>query len=70
MRDNTTIPSANRGSLIGALGDVRFRVGRELVTTAPASGTLYLGVNDNEYSDNTGSFDVFIKIHSLPTAKN
>jgi hypothetical protein len=60
------VPSAGVGALIGFLrlpsGQVSqaFFVGTQLQFTAPADGRLFLLVNDDNYNDNSGSFDVRI----------
>lgn len=48
--------------LIGAIGDVRFPVGRQLRFIAPASGHLLFGINDKDVRDNRGSFAVRIDV--------
>jgi len=50
------------GGLIGAIADTRFFVGREKRFTAPASGRLLLGVNDRDAGNNTGAFDVRVRL--------
>lgn len=60
------VPSAGVGALIGFIrlpnGQVTqaFFVGSQLSLTAPADGRLFLLVNDDNYNDNSGSFDVRI----------
>ena len=50
-------PGINCWSLIGRIGGgPPFAVGTSLTLTAAASGALDLGVNDNNYVDNTGSW--------------
>jgi hypothetical protein len=50
------------GTLVGALGDVRFAIGRERRFSAPSSGTLLLGVNDRDTSNNQGEFEVSVAL--------
>lgn len=52
------------GALIARAGDASepFFVGDRRSVTAPASGRLYLGVNDDHLADNTGQFDVTVGI--------
>jgi hypothetical protein len=51
------------GALIGRIGhSPPFFVGSSGVVVAPTVGRLYLGVNDDDYRDNTGSFEVTITI--------
>ncbi len=51
------------GGLVAALGDTRFFVGRELKLRAPATGRLYLGVNDDDAGNNSGHFDARVRAH-------
>lgn len=61
------LPSAGVGALIGYIRTTSgqlsapFLVGSNLSTTAPTDGRLILAVNDDNYSDNTGSFSVRIR---------
>jgi hypothetical protein len=53
-------------SLIARIGTGQpFEVGSSILVTA-TSGRLYLGVNDNSFSGNTGIWTVKIKIGGLP----
>jgi hypothetical protein len=60
------VPNAGVGALIGFIrltsGQVSqaFYVGSQLTFNAPADGRLYLLANDDNYNDNSGSFDVRI----------
>lgn len=60
------VPTAGVGALIGYLmqsggGTTQpFLVGSQLIFTAQTDGRLYLLVNDDDYSDNSGSFSVRI----------
>lgn len=62
-------PSAGAGALIGVLRTTGgqqsqpFLVGTQLTFTAPADGRLYLLINDDNYSDNSGSFSVRIQVN-------
>ena len=38
-----------------------FLIGSQLRFTAPADGRLFLAINDDNYSDNSGSFSVRIR---------
>ncbi len=70
------LPSAAEGPapcfcLIGRIGDgPAFFVGRAKSFVAPATGTLWLGINDFNLTDNTGEFTVSISQpeHSQPVA--
>jgi hypothetical protein len=49
------------GALIGKIGNGRpFGIGNQTSIVAPASGVLFLGVNDDAFGDNQGSFQVTI----------
>ena len=55
-------------SLVGRIGSgPPFEVGSAVTVTA-TSGELYLGVNDGDFSDNSGSWAVRIKIGGMPPA--
>lgn len=60
------VPTAGVGALIGYIrlsnGQTSqpFLVGSQLTLTVPTDGRLYLLVNDDNYSDNSGSFSVRI----------
>ena len=68
----TTFPdsAAPCWSLIARIGNgTPFAVGPSLKFTATAAGVLYLGVNDNNFADNSGSWKVSIeKGGGLPPA--
>jgi hypothetical protein len=50
-------------SLIGLMGDSpAFQVGPSFIAHDVEGGELYLLYNDNEYGDNTGSFDVTVTV--------
>jgi hypothetical protein len=54
-------------SLVARIGTgPPFEVGTSNLAVASASGLLYLGVNDGDFSDNSGSWTVNIKIGGLP----
>jgi len=56
------VPNSGVGALIGYIRTADgqtsqpFFVGSQLTWTAPADGRLYLAINDDNYSDNSGSF--------------
>jgi hypothetical protein len=65
LQDDTTLPSAITGALIGRIGEEdghAFSVGRWSVLAAPTKGTLYLAMNDNVYEDNAGFITVQIVV--------
>lgn len=56
-----SLPATLRGALVGRIGNGRpFGIGNQTSITAPATGPLYLGVNDDEFGDNSGEFTVTI----------
>lgn len=58
----TGFDKSGHAGLVGAIGDTRFAVGRQLRFTAPANGHLLLGINDRDVRDNRGSFAVRIDV--------
>src|SRR3954471_10310202 len=53
------LPGALAGALIGRIDNgLPFGIGDQTTITAPASGLLYLGTNDDIVSDNSGQFQV------------
>ena len=55
------IPQAFAGALIGRIDSGQpFGIGNQTSIVIPASGLLYLGVNDDNVGDNTGQFQVAI----------
>jgi hypothetical protein len=64
-QDDTQLPSVPVGTLIVRMGEDdahMLSVGRWSVLTAPAEGTLYLAMNDNNYEDNAGFITVQIVV--------
>jgi hypothetical protein len=56
------LPSVNAGALIGRVGNSQpFGIGNQTSVPMPFDGILYLAVNDDERSDNTGEFVVSIR---------
>jgi hypothetical protein len=61
------VPTAGPGALIGYIRTTDgqtsqpFLIGSQLTLTVPADGRLYLAINDDDYSDNGGSFSVKIR---------
>jgi hypothetical protein len=72
-----TYPVANlgAGALIGYIrtqnGQITqpFAVGSSQTLTAPVDGRLFLLINDNDYSDNSGQFNVRVMSTSSPTTQ-
>ena len=56
------LPSVNAGALIGRVGNSQpFGIGDQASVPMPFDGILYLAVNDDERSDNTGAFVVSVR---------
>jgi hypothetical protein len=56
------MPGIPAGALLGRIGanGAPFAIGNQTTVAMPGAGPLYLGVNDDERSDNTGAFVVTI----------
>lgn len=53
------LPQFLEGALIGRVGNGQpFAIGSQTSIEMPASGILYLGINDDDVSDNAGHFNV------------
>lgn len=62
VADRAPLPSALAGALIGRIGNgAPFGIGNQTTVPMPASGELFLGVNDDEVGDNSGGFVVDVK---------
>ena len=58
---NAPMKQVLAGALIGRIGNgAPFAVGNQTITM-PASGVLFLGVNDDGFADNKGNFQVVIR---------
>ena len=56
------VPTNGVGTLIGKVGNsVAFPIGSNVTVTMPADGRLMLGINDNEFGDNSGAYSVTAK---------
>jgi hypothetical protein len=56
------LPNVNAGGLIGRIGNgAPFGIGDQASVPMPNDGVLYLAVNDDERSDNTGEFVVQLR---------
>lgn len=54
-----SLPTVPGGALIGRIGNGKpFGIGDQTTITAPATGPLYLGINDDVFTDNQGEFVV------------
>ena len=58
---NSPLPRNFAGALIGRVGTTVFPIGNQSTVTMPASGQLFLGVNDDGFEDNVGEFRVDIR---------
>jgi hypothetical protein len=55
------IPAANAGALIGRVGTgMAFGIGDQTSVPMPLDGVLFLAVNDDDWTDNSGAFVVSI----------
>ena len=60
--EGAPLPAALAGALIGRVGNgAPFGIGNQGVVPMPASGELFLGVNDDELGDNSGGFVVDVR---------
>ena len=61
------VPTAGVGALVGYIRTLDgqtsqwFFIGSQLTFTVPVDGRLYLAINDDNYTDNSGSFNVRIR---------
>lgn len=63
MAPDAPISNVFAGALIGQIGGYPpFAIGDQRSITAPVSGRLYLGVNDDHLPDNRGSFTVTVGV--------
>ena len=59
--NDVPLPNAPAGALIGRVDNGQpFLIGRNTSVRMPASGTLFLGINDDGVGDNRGDFRVII----------
>jgi hypothetical protein len=56
------LPANLAGALVGRIGNTEFAIGNQPSMTAPASGRLFFGVNDDHLADNEGQFEVFVSV--------
>ena len=70
MAAGAPMPNTLAGALIGRIGNgAPFGIGNQTTIVAPASGPLYLGVNDGDLNDNTGEFRVEITRSGVPVRR-
>ena len=68
--DRAPLPSALAGALVGRIGNgAPFGIGNQTVVPMPATGELFLGVNDDEVGDNSGGFVVDVKPQPMPVRR-
>jgi hypothetical protein len=60
---NGLLRNALAGALVGRIGTngQAFGIGGQTTIVAPAAGVLFLGVNDDGFSDNKGNFQVIVR---------
>jgi hypothetical protein len=59
---NAPLKQVLAGALIGRIGNgAPFAIGNQSTIVAPASGVLFLGVNDDGFADNKGNFQVVVR---------
>lgn len=71
MAPGSPLPASSVGTLIARVGAARGRstnapmaIGNQMTVTMPAAGRLFLRVNDDQVADNTGQYEVRIKMGS------
>jgi len=64
------VPNASTGTLIARIGNGQpFVVGSQTEIQAPASGQLFLGINDTHLPDNSGSYQVQVERSNVRTRR-
>lgn len=60
---NGPLPGGLAGALVGKIGErgTPFGIGSSPFIVAPAAGMLFLGVNDDQFGDNRGNYQVVIR---------
>ncbi|MBI3050700.1 MAG: hypothetical protein HYY76_20610 [Acidobacteria bacterium] len=56
------LPAQPAGALIGRIGETEFAIGNQASINAPASGRLFVGVNDDHLADNEGHFEATVTV--------
>ena len=60
--ERAPLPGALAGALIGRIGNgAPFGIGNQAQVPMPATGELFLGINDDEVGDNSGGFVVDVR---------
>ena len=60
--NSSPFPRQSAGALIGQVNNRTFFIGDRRQVRAPASGRLYLGVNDDYLEDNSGDYQVRVTV--------
>jgi hypothetical protein len=64
------LPNLLAGALIGRIGNgAPFGIGNQSSVPMPATGELFLGVNDDDLADNSGGFVVDVRPQAVPTPR-
>jgi hypothetical protein len=62
MAANAPLPNVPAGALIGRIGNsAPFSIGDRATISMPASGQLFLGINDDHLADNEGGYRVTLR---------
>lgn len=69
--DRAPLPTALAGALIGRIGPngAPFGIGNQTVVPMPATGELFLGINDDEVGDNSGGYVVDVRPQTRPATR-
>ena len=62
LAPRAALPRTPAGALIGRVGNMPFAIGSRTSIAAPASGVLFLGINDDGFTDNQGAFQVTVTV--------
>jgi len=70
MNPANPVPNAPTGALIGRIGNGQpFGIGAQASFAAPGAGQLFIGINDTNFTDNSGAFQVQIQRSAAPRRK-
>ena len=60
---NGPLPNGPAGALVGKIGPngAPFGIGSAPFILAPDAGMLYLGVNDDQFADNRGNYQIVVR---------
>lgn len=62
LAPQAALPQTPAGALIGRIGNTPFAIGSRTSVAAPAAGQLFLGINDDGFTDNQGAFQVTVNV--------